>query len=92
MNDIGSPHIGHSGGLKQSELARDTPYNTRLNKGLPPTPIASPGDLALQGALEPADADWLYYVLADKNGTQLFTADYQEFLRQKEKSLREGIF
>ena len=81
-----------SGGLKKSELARDTPYNTRLNKGLPPTPIASPGDKALQGALNPADADWLYYVLADKQGNQLFTADYQEFLRQKEKSIREGVF
>lgn len=81
-----------SGGLKKSELAMDTPYNTRLNRGLPPTPIASPGDKALQGALEPADADWLYYVLADKDGTQLFTADYQEFLRQKAKSIAEGIF
>jgi len=81
-----------SGGLKKSELAKDTPYNTRLNTGLPPTPIASPGDAALQGALEPADADWLYYVLADKNGRQLFTADYQEFLRQKAKSIAEGVF
>ena len=81
-----------SGGLTRSDLAKDTPYNTRLNRGLPPTPIASPGDKALQGALQPADGDWLYYVLADKNGRQLFTADYQEFLRQKEKSLREGVF
>jgi UPF0755 protein len=81
-----------SGGLKKSELAKDTPYNTRLHTGLPPTPIASPGDAALEGALQPATGDWLYYVLADKNGRQLFTSNYQEFLRQKAKSQAEGIF
>ena len=81
-----------SGGLKKSDLAKDTPYNTRLNTGLPPTPIASPGEKALEGALEPADGDWLYYVLADKNGRQLFTSDYNEFLRQKAKSIAEGVF
>jgi UPF0755 protein len=81
-----------SGGLKQSELAKDTPYNTRLNPGLPPTPIANPGDAALDGALAPAVGDWLYYVLADKQGHHLFTSDYNEFLRQKRKSIAEGIF
>jgi UPF0755 protein len=81
-----------SGGLKKSELAKDTPYNTRLHTGLPPTPIASPGDAALEGALQPSAGDWLYYVLANKDGHQLFTADYQEFLRQKAKSQAEGIF
>jgi len=81
-----------SGGLKQSELAKDTPYNTRLHPGLPPTPIASPGDKALQAALMPATGDWLYYVLADKSGRQLFTSSYQEFLRQVAKSKAEGVF
>jgi UPF0755 protein len=80
-----------SGGLKQSELDKDTPYNTRLHTGLPPTPIASPGDQALQAALHPATGDWLYYVLMDKSGRQLFTADYQEFLRQKAKSQAAGL-
>jgi UPF0755 protein len=81
-----------SGGLKKSELAKDTPYNTRLNAGLPPTPIANPGAAALEGALAPAAGDWLYYVLADKQGHHLFTSDYNAFLRQKEKSIAEGIF
>lgn len=80
-----------SGVLHQSELEKDTPYNTRLHTGLPPTPIASPGDVALQAALHPAPGDWLYYVLMDKNGRQLFTADYQEFLRQKAKSQAAGL-
>jgi UPF0755 protein len=39
-----------------------SPYNTRRNPGLPPTPIAAPGDFALRAALHPADGDWLWYV------------------------------
>ena len=81
-----------SGVLHQSELAKDTPYNTRLHTGLPPTPISSPGDAALQGALQPAPGDWLYYVLASKDGHQLFTSSYSEFLHQVAKSKAEGIF
>jgi UPF0755 protein len=81
-----------SGGLTASDLARDTPYENRRQTGLPPTPIASPGEAALTAALEPEDGDWLYYVLKDRDGTHLFTDDYNEFLRQKEKSQREGVF
>jgi UPF0755 protein len=81
-----------SGGLTASDLAKDTPYENRRTTGLPPTPIASPGEAALTAALQPDDGDWLYYVLADRDGRHLFTDDYNEFLRQKEKSQREGIF
>ena len=81
-----------SGGLTASDLAEDTPYENRRQTGLPPTPIASPGEAALTAALTPADGDWLYYVLASTDGSHLFTSDYNEFLRQKEKSQREGIF
>jgi len=81
-----------SGGLTASDLAQDTPYENRRQTGLPPTPIASPGEAALGAALTPADGDWLYYVLASRDGSHLFTSDYEEFLQQKEKSQREGIF
>jgi UPF0755 protein len=81
-----------SGGLTASDLAKDTPYENRRQAGLPPTPIASPGQAALEAALAPAQGDWLYYVLADAEGRHLFTADYDEFLRQKEKSQAEGLF
>ena len=81
-----------AGGLTQSDLRKDTPYNTRIKQGLPPTPIANPGTAALLAALSPSEGDILYYVLADKDGRHLFTADYDEFLRQKAKSQREGIF
>jgi UPF0755 protein len=81
-----------SGALHASELAKDTPYNTRLHTGLPPTPISSPGDVTLNAALNPAPGNWLYYVLADKDGHQLFTSSYSEFLRQVATSKAEGIF
>jgi UPF0755 protein len=81
-----------SGGLTASDLAKDTPYENRRQTGLPPTPIASPGEAALTAALQPAEGDWLYYVLKDREGNHLFTSDYQEFLDQKAKSQREGIF
>nr|WP_239512413.1 endolytic transglycosylase MltG [Bifidobacterium aerophilum] len=38
------------------------PYNTRQNKGLPPTPISNPADKAIQAAINPEDGDWLYFV------------------------------
>jgi uncharacterized YceG family protein len=48
--------------LTQSELATDSPYNTRINKGLPPGPIGNPGLAAIRAAANPSNADYLYYV------------------------------
>ncbi|HET6997844.1 MAG TPA: endolytic transglycosylase MltG, partial [Solirubrobacterales bacterium] len=48
--------------LTESELAVDSPYNTRLNSGLPPGPINSPGIDAIEAAAHPAKTDYLYYV------------------------------
>jgi uncharacterized YceG family protein len=53
--------------LRESELTRDTPYNTRLHTGLPPTPIGNPGFASLQAAAKPARVPYLYYVV--KPGT-----------------------
>jgi UPF0755 protein len=49
--------------LRESELARDTPYNTRINGGLPPTPIGNPGLASLKAAAKPAKTDYLFYVV-----------------------------
>jgi UPF0755 protein len=84
--------VGHTDSLTQSQLETDSPYNTRINPGLVPTPIAMPGRGALEAALNPAEGDWLYYVLADTEGRHFFTADYDEFLAQKELSQEQGIF
>lgn len=49
-------------GLRQSELRANTPYNTYVIDGLPPTPIANPGKAAIEAALHPADTKYLYFV------------------------------
>jgi peptidoglycan lytic transglycosylase G len=53
-------------GLRQSELRRETPYNTYVIVGLPPTPIANPGIESIQAALHPAQTDYIFFVA---NGT-----------------------
>jgi UPF0755 protein len=60
------------GQLSFSDLEFDTPYNTRINPGLPPTPIASPGRASLEAALAPADTDFLFYVLCGEDGHHEF--------------------
>jgi UPF0755 protein len=80
------------GEVTAADLAQDTPYENRRRTGLPPTPIASPGEATLEGALNPVEGDILYYVLASKDGTTFFTNDYQEFLDQRDKSRAEGVF
>jgi UPF0755 protein len=60
------------GQLSFSDLEFDSPYNTRINPGLPPTPIASPGRASLQAALAPADTEFLFYVLCGEDGHHEF--------------------
>lgn len=62
-----------SNGLTESDLHIQSPYNTRLSPGLPPTPIASPGMASLQAALDPAHVDYLYYVLCGADGHHVFS-------------------
>jgi UPF0755 protein len=69
--------------LTDAELSVDSPFNTRLKTGLPPSPICSPGEAALLAALEPVAGDWLYYVLKDTTGNHFFTSSYEEFLEAK---------
>ena len=78
--------------LTVSDLAKDTPYENRRKLGLPPTPIASPGEATLEGALNPEDSDVLYYVLATKDGRSFFTSDFRAFQNQVNASRAEGIF
>jgi UPF0755 protein len=78
--------------LTLADIQVESPYNTYDHAGLPPTPIDSPGEKALEAALSPADGDWLYFVTIDKAGNSLFTSDYQEFLRAKAKAQREGVY
>ncbi|WP_162494593.1 endolytic transglycosylase MltG [Streptomyces ambofaciens] len=58
----------------------DSPYNSYQRMGLPPTPIANPGDEAMRAAINPTPGDWLYFVTV-KPGDTRFTADYAEHQR-----------
>ena len=46
---------------------RDTPYNTYLYSGLPPTPIGNPGQTAIEATLNPTESDYLFYVTDDES-------------------------
>jgi len=52
----------NDGKVYKSDIDRRSPYNTRLNVGLPPGPIASAGESALTAAISPAQTDYIYYV------------------------------
>jgi UPF0755 protein len=67
--------------LTDEDLATESPYNTRLVTGLPPTPIGSPGFSSLEAALHPAKTDLFYYVLADCEGHHAFSESAAEFER-----------
>ena len=52
----------YDGRVYKSDIERRSPYNTRIYAGLPPGPVASPGEASLKAALNPATSDYLYYV------------------------------
>jgi len=64
------------------QLEVKSPYNTYINKGLPPGPICNPGIASIKAALEPADTDFCYFV-SRRDGTHVFTKTGVEHLRAK---------
>jgi len=78
-------------GLTSEDLKVNSPYNTYQITGLPPTPINSPGEAALEAALNPEPGDWIYYITVNPtSGETRFTADYDEFLRWKAEYQRNN--
>ena len=69
-----------NGNLTRVDLQTDTPYNTYKRRGLPPGPIASPGQAALLAAIRPAAVNYLYFV-ARNDGSHQFSATYAEHQR-----------
>jgi UPF0755 protein len=84
--------------------ALDTPYNTYLHTGLPPTPIASPGKASIEAVLHPAENPascptnkpsepcvWLYYVLANKDGSHAFATNERDHAANVAKAKAAGL-
>jgi UPF0755 protein len=70
----------YTGELTESQLHIGSPYNTRIHRGLPPTPISNPGMASMQAAAHPAHLPYLYYVAgADGCGEQVFSTTYAQF-------------
>lgn len=76
-----------SGKVSKTDIQRISPYNTYLNKGLPPGPIGNPGMDAVQAAMKPAKTDFLYFV-ARQDGTHQFSRNLAEHNRAVVRYLR----
>jgi UPF0755 protein len=79
----------YDGNLRKKDLRADTPHNTYTRPGLPPTPIAMPGQAALQAALNPAKTPALYFV-ARGDGSSEFSRTLAEHERAVAKYQRRG--
>jgi UPF0755 protein len=75
------------GNLRRRDLRFDTPYNTYLHKGLPPTPIAMPGKDAILATLHPAEGTALYFV-AKGDGSHHFSQSLREHSRAVDRYQR----
>lgn len=78
--------------VSADDLRTPSPYNTYLHRGLPPGPIANPGDASLRAALNPAQTHYLYFVANDSGG-HFFASTLAEHNRNVEKYRRllEGL-
>ena len=75
--------LGGKSDLTAEDLKLDSPYNTYLYGGLPPTPIANPGLSAIMAALRPAETGYYYYALNPATGEHKFSKtlkEHQDFL------------
>jgi UPF0755 protein len=74
---------GFNGNLTKKDLTKYSPYNTYLVRGLPPGPIANPGNDAIKAVLHPAKTDYLYFV-SKNDGSHYFSKTLSEHNRAVE--------
>jgi UPF0755 protein len=77
-----------AGPITQNDLGSDSPYNTYRHAGLPPGPIANPGEASIRAVLHPADGDALYFV-ANNHGGHVFARTLAEHQRNVSRYRRE---
>jgi UPF0755 protein len=76
---VGEPGNWWPAPLTEEQLQIDSPYNTYVYEGLPPTPIANPGIASIQAVGQPADVDYLYFfAMQDGSGEHVFATTYEE--------------
>jgi len=69
----------------------DSPYNTYVVVGLPPTPIALPGKASLVAAASPEATEYFFYVLADRDGNHVFAKTFDEHLDNVNRARDDGV-
>ena len=80
---------GFDGNLRKRDLTQDTPYNSYTRNGLPPTPIAMPGEASIKATLNPATSDALYFV-ARGDGSSEFSSTLDAHNRAVNRYQRGG--
>ncbi len=80
---------GYDGNISRRDLRRDTPYNTYTRHGLPPTPIALPGEASVRAAVDPAEGEALYFVAKGDDKSHYFSETLQEHNRAVQRYQRQ---
>jgi UPF0755 protein len=80
--------LGCDGGVTKEDLLINSPYNTYLNRGLPPTPIDNPGLSAIEAAVNPKSSDYLFYISRKDTGETIFSKTIDEHNANVVKYLR----
>src|SRR5690606_26432746 len=75
--------------LTRADLETDSPYNTYLYKGLPPTPISNPGLAAIRAALSPTETEYLYFLTGD-DGKMHYSKTHDEHVAKKSQYIKNG--
>jgi UPF0755 protein len=84
--------LGQDGGpVTPADLKLDTPYNTYLHTGLPPTPICFPSATAVRAAVDPPPGNWLYFVVVTKSGREAFSDTYAGQLANEALARSRGL-
>ncbi len=82
---------GKRSGITRADLESPSPYNTYQVQGLTPTPISGVTTASLRAALQPATTEYLYYVIASKDGSHVFARTGEEHQQNVEKAREAGL-